>query len=107
MTGSRRPRRTLLAAARRAGLLVGHPCRGAGVCGRCTVEVLEGADELPPPDAGERALLERYGLGPRDRISCLVPLDRGQRVLLRVGGAVGEVTLRVPGAKAPAGRPEE
>ena len=93
MTGTRPPRRTLLAAARRAGLLVGHPCRGAGICGKCTVRVLEGEGELPPPGAVERALLDRYGLGPGERISCLVAVHPGLRVRLRVGGAEGLVTL--------------
>jgi ferredoxin len=106
VTAAPRPRRTLLAAARRSGLLVGHPCRGAGVCGRCTVEVLDGADELPPPDQVERALLDRCGLGSRDRISCLVPVHPGVRLVLRVGGAVGEVAIPSGGSGFPA-RPKE
>lgn len=93
MTGSRLPRRTLLAAARRAGLLVGHPCRGTGVCGKCTVRVIEGEEQLPSPTPAERALLERYGLGPGERISCLVPVHQGLRLVLRVGGAEGKVAL--------------
>lgn len=93
MTGARLPRRTLLAAARRAGLLVGHPCRGAGICGRCTVRVIEGEEQLPLPDAAERSLLARYGLGSGERISCRVPVHPGLRVVLRVGGAEGVVAL--------------
>ena len=84
---------TLLTAARRAGLRVGHPCRALGVCGRCTVEVVEGAGTLPPPDEDERALLAREKLGPRDRIACRVRVAPGTRVVLRAGGA--EVTVEV------------
>jgi ferredoxin len=79
--------------ARRAGLLVGHPCRGAGVCGRCTVTVVEGGETLPPPSPRERLLLEREGLGPEYRIACQITVGPGLRVVLRTGGAEREVTI--------------
>jgi ferredoxin len=93
VTGLPLPRRTLLAAARRAGLLVGHPCRGAGVCGRCTVTVVEGGETLPPPGHRERLLLEREDLGPEYRIACQVTVSPGLRVVLRTGGAEREVSI--------------
>jgi ferredoxin len=79
-------RRTLLTTARRAGVRVGFPCRGEGVCGKCTVEVVEGADALEPPTPEERRLATHAGLSAHERISCLCTPRPGHRLLLRVGG---------------------
>lgn len=37
---------TLLAAARRAGVTVESPCAGAGTCGKCKVQILQGMEHL-------------------------------------------------------------
>ncbi|HEY0840290.1 MAG TPA: 2Fe-2S iron-sulfur cluster-binding protein [Vulgatibacter sp.] len=93
MTPPAAPRRTLLSIARRAGIRIGYPCRGEGVCGKCAVEILEGADLLLPPSEAERALLEREGI-PHARISCLA-LPRGPgTILLRVGGGSWRVVIK-------------
>jgi 2Fe-2S ferredoxin len=40
---------TILDAARRAGAPIGNSCGGVGVCARCRVRVVEGAENLSPP----------------------------------------------------------
>jgi ferredoxin len=101
--GVKRPHRTLLGAARRAGIPVGHPCRGAGVCGRCTVEVVRGAALLPAPTPGEARLLLRERLGPEARIACQVEAPREGELTLRVGGGTWTVTLAGVPEDEPAG----
>jgi adenylate cyclase len=86
--------RTLLTVARRAGIRVGFPCRGEGVCGMCTVVVLEGSDGVEPPDGDERRLLRSLPARdpPRDvRISCLSRARPGHALLLSVGGGTYRV----------------
>lgn len=95
MTPPAAPRRTLLSVARRAGIRIGYPCRGEGVCGKCAVEILEGADLLLPPSETERALLAREGAGPRTRMSCLAVPGGPGTIVLRVGG--GNWRIELPG----------
>jgi ferredoxin len=54
---------TVLDAARRAGAPLGNSCGGVGICNRCVVTIVAGAENLTPPtlveqrdnrDAGER-----------------------------------------------------
>jgi ferredoxin len=44
-------------------------CR-TGVCGTCLVEVQQGYESLPPPDADEKELLEVLTDHPRARLAC-------------------------------------
>jgi ferredoxin len=61
---------TLLELARRAGVPLGSACSGAGVCGRCRVEVVEGSGSLTRPTALETAVAERCALGSSERLAC-------------------------------------
>jgi len=89
----RRRRRSLLAKARRAGIRIGYPCRGEGICGKCAVEILEGSTLLQPAGDEERALLEREAAGPSERMSCLAEIRGEGVVTLRVGGGTYRVAL--------------
>jgi ferredoxin len=44
-----KPNETVLDVARRAGAPIGNSCGGVGVCGRCRVQIVEGAENLTPP----------------------------------------------------------
>lgn len=44
-----RPNETILDVARRAGAPLGNSCGGIGICGRCRIRVVEGAENLTPP----------------------------------------------------------
>jgi uncharacterized 2Fe-2S/4Fe-4S cluster protein (DUF4445 family) len=43
-----KPNETILDVARRAAAPIGNSCGGIGVCGRCRVRVVEGAENLTP-----------------------------------------------------------
>ncbi|HVR42313.1 MAG TPA: 2Fe-2S iron-sulfur cluster-binding protein [Thermoanaerobaculia bacterium] len=61
---------TILDAARRAGAPIGNSCGATGVCGRCRVRVLDGADRLSPPTTIEQGVAARLGLSPGERLAC-------------------------------------
>jgi len=57
---------------------VRHPsvCGGRGRCTTCRVMVRDGAEALPPPDATERAALERIGAADQVRLACQIRPER-------------------------------
>jgi uncharacterized 2Fe-2S/4Fe-4S cluster protein (DUF4445 family) len=61
------PGTTILEAAARAGIMIDTPCGGAGTCGKCRVQVTEGA---PEPDASERKLFSPDQLDQGWRLAC-------------------------------------
>lgn len=68
----------------RSGVQLNTTCRGHTICGLCHVEVVEGAEELPPVVADEQELLERVGAArPGMRLACRIklPADRERLVL--------------------------
>lgn len=66
LEGDAHENETILDVARRVSAPIGNSCGGTGICGRCRVTVLDGADrlsahswielngEFPPLGAGER-----------------------------------------------------
>jgi ferredoxin len=75
---------------------VGFPCRGEGVCGRCTVEVIAGVENLAPPRERERALLAHIGAGATMRLACFAEVIGGGPIELRVGGGHYVLPGRAP-----------
>ena len=61
---------TLLDAARRAGAPLGNSCGGVGVCARCRVRVVSGAENLSPPTTIESRVSAQRTLGPDERLAC-------------------------------------
>lgn len=69
-----------------AGLAVASSCSGRGACGRCAVEVLEGAAALARPTQREIRVLRRNGHPEGVRLSCRCRvLDPRLRVVVRTG----------------------
>jgi adenylate cyclase len=64
------PDETILDAARRGGVPLGNACGGVGVCGRCRVTVVWGADGLQPATSTETRLAAIRGFGPEERLAC-------------------------------------
>jgi ferredoxin len=63
-----KPDETLLDVARRAGAPIGNSCGGIGVCNRCRVRIVDGADNLTPrtrfeSDAEQRLACQAIVLG--------------------------------------------
>lgn len=60
----------LLEAAIAAGLPIARGCGAHGVCARCAVEVLAGAEHLEPESADEAARKQRNRVEPQRRLAC-------------------------------------
>jgi ferredoxin len=66
ITAATRPDETLLDAARRAKAPLGNSCGGVGICARCRVDIIDGAENLTPPTDLEL----RRGCTENDRFAC-------------------------------------
>lgn len=66
-TAEAKPNETVLDVARRVGAPLGNSCGGVGVCARCKVRIVSGAENLTPPTNVET----RFGrLGDGERLAC-------------------------------------
>ncbi len=63
---------TLLEAARRAKLPVASACGADGICARCGLEILEGADAIPPETEREQEVKRRNRINAALRLSCYI-----------------------------------
>jgi 2Fe-2S ferredoxin len=61
---------TLLDVARRAAAPLGNSCGGIGICARCRVQVVEGAEHLTAPTAVETRVSAERGLTADERLAC-------------------------------------
>src|SRR5258706_14353648 len=61
---------TMLDAARRAGAPIGNSCGSVGVCGRCCVRVLAGAENLSAPTTIELRVSAQRGFAAVERLAC-------------------------------------
>ena len=61
---------TLLDVARRAAVPLGNSCGGIGVCSRCKVRVLAGAENLTPPTSVEARFAAARGFAEDERMAC-------------------------------------
>lgn len=64
----------LIAAVRRAALPVASACGADGLCGRCGLRVVAGADALAPESADERDAKLRNRVDPELRLACRTPV---------------------------------
>ncbi len=53
----------------------------AGSCGSCKVRVLEGMENLEPPDDVEKAGLATFGTDPNERLLCVCRIKKGKVVV--------------------------
>lgn len=70
MSGEAKNDETLLDVARRTGVPIGNSCGAIGVCARCRVTVVSGAENLTPPTAIESQVSERRKLESNERLAC-------------------------------------
>ncbi|MGH0033359.1 MAG: 2Fe-2S iron-sulfur cluster-binding protein [Myxococcota bacterium] len=63
---------TLHDAVLRARLPIASACGADGICGRCGVEIVEGADALPPAGDHERRVKQRNRVPEAQRLACRV-----------------------------------
>jgi ferredoxin len=65
-----KPNETILDAARRADAPLGNSCGSIGVCGRCRVQVLAGAEHLSAPTTIEIRVAGQRGFASDERLAC-------------------------------------
>lgn len=65
-----RPNETVLDAARRADAPVGNSCGSVGVCARCRVRVLAGAENLTAQTSIEIRVATQQGFAADERLAC-------------------------------------
>ena len=65
----------LLDAARQAGLPLARACGAEGICGRCGLTVLEGAERLAPESPLEARAKRRNRVSGETRLACRVAVD--------------------------------
>lgn len=65
-----KPDETLLDVARRAAVPLGNSCGGIGICARCRVRIVEGADRISGPTTVESRVSRDRGLGSDERLAC-------------------------------------
>ena len=61
---------TLLDVARRAGVPLGNSCGGVGICSRCKVRIVAGAENLTPSTSVERRFAAARGFAEDERMAC-------------------------------------
>ena len=61
---------TLLDVARRAAVPLGNSCGGVGICSRCKVRIVAGADNLTPPTSVETRFAAARGFAEDERMAC-------------------------------------
>jgi 2Fe-2S ferredoxin len=61
---------TLLDAARRANVPLGNSCGGIGICARCRVRIVEGAENLSVPTSVEERVSKQRVLDADERLAC-------------------------------------
>ena len=61
---------TLLDVARRASVPLANSCGGVGVCARCKVRVVAGAENLSPPTSMELRFGTARGFAEDERMAC-------------------------------------
>lgn len=54
------------------GVPVASSCKGDGICGKCRMRIVSGAEHLPAKSAAEIAVLEKNLAGTDQRLSCQV-----------------------------------
>jgi ferredoxin len=74
-TATALPDETVLDAARRAGVPLGNSCGGVGICGRCRVRVVTGAEQLSPPTSIELRTLVLRGFAEDERLACMCVVE--------------------------------
>lgn len=65
-----RPDETILDAARRVGAPIGNACGGVGICARCRVTVVEGAEALTPMTSIEKRIATEKNFNAEERLAC-------------------------------------
>jgi ferredoxin len=75
ISAAARDNETVLDVARRAGVPLGNSCGGVGVCTRCKVRVVSGAENLSAPTSLEIRFGTSRGFAADERMACQAVLN--------------------------------
>jgi 2Fe-2S ferredoxin len=64
------PNSNLMKSLLQQGVPVASSCGGEGICGKCRLLVIEGAEHLSEKNDVEKFLCESMSLKPQERVSC-------------------------------------
>jgi uncharacterized 2Fe-2S/4Fe-4S cluster protein (DUF4445 family) len=81
-------------ALREADIPLGLYCQGRGICGKCFVEILDGA--LPLLNPVEKELLSRMGLSASHRLACQFVVESDLRLRIPEHALLGRVAVLAP-----------
>jgi 2Fe-2S ferredoxin len=65
-----KPNETILDAARRADAPLGNSCGSVGICARCRVRIVSGAENLSAPTTIEIRVASQRGFASDERLAC-------------------------------------
>ncbi len=89
------PGTSILEASRQAGVPHASVCGGRGRCSTCRVRVIDGIDDLPPPEPGEARVLKRIGATTGVRLACQLRPTRDLTVVPLLPATAGPSDVRV------------
>jgi len=87
----------LIEAAARAGIVLDTPCGGRGTCGKCRVQIADGA---PDPREADRRHLSAQELADGFRLACQTRVTRDMRVSVPVASRFFEASILTDGRGA-------
>jgi adenylate cyclase len=85
---------SLLDASRAAHIPHASICGGRARCSTCRVRIIDGTERIPPPSAGEWAVLQSCGAGPAVRLACQSRPEGDIRLVPLLPPAVNAAQLR-------------
>lgn len=97
---------SVLEASRLGGIPHYSVCGGKGQCSTCRVQIIEGAENLPPPEPLEQKTLNRIGATPDVRLACQLR-PTGNVSVLPLLTPMAEATIPVYSQTASPGRERE
>ena len=89
---------TLVDTIQKAGINLSVYCDRKGVCGKCFVEILEGA--LPPPSKNEKYLIEQKKYPPNYRLACLYRIKGDIRINIPEESILQEAVILTSGLRS-------
>ena len=89
---------TLLDASRQAGIGLRSDCGGAGICGKCIVQILQASDEFPPTEI-EKTFLSNSQLSDGLHLACEAVIKNDLKVHIPSESVTTGQVLQVEGSK--------
>ena len=90
---------TLLDAARQAGIGLRSDCGGAGICGKCIIQIIQSPNEFPPTEI-EKSFLSNTQLADGLHLACETVLNSDLKVQIPSESVTNGQVLQVEGSES-------